>query len=82
LPGSALSDGAFREGSNWFKRQLATNSKELKPAQVRGLSEPGFRRHWSDRGSHFFVTPKTGEKVDKQRLTQVGRVMKESGVEI
>jgi predicted RNA binding protein YcfA (HicA-like mRNA interferase family) len=33
--------------SNWFKRRLATNSKELKPAQVRGLSEPGFRRHWS-----------------------------------
>jgi transposase len=32
---------------------------------------------YSDRGSHFFVTPKAGEKVDKHRLTQVGRVMKE-----
>jgi len=28
---------------------------------------------YSDRGSHFFVTPKAGEKVDKNRLTQVGR---------
>ena len=35
---------------------------------------------YSDRGSHFFVTPKAGEKVDKHRLTQVGRAMKELGV--
>ena len=50
-----LSDGAFTGGSNWFKRQLATNSKELKPAQVRGLSEPGFRRHWSVSVTHRFL---------------------------
>jgi hypothetical protein len=36
---------------------------------------------YSDRGSHFFVTPKAGEPVDKQRLTQVGRAMKELGVQ-
>ena len=35
---------------------------------------------YSDRGSHFFVTVKAGEKVDKHRLTQVGRAMKELGV--
>ena len=35
---------------------------------------------YSDRGSHFFVTPKAGEKVDKHRLTQVGRALKELGV--
>jgi len=35
---------------------------------------------YSDRGSHFFVTTKAGEKVDKHRLTQVGRAMKELGV--
>jgi hypothetical protein len=37
---------------------------------------------YSDRGSHFFVTPKAGERVDKQRLTQVGRAMKELGVQM
>ena len=37
---------------------------------------------YSDRGSHFFVTPKAGEKVDKHRLTQVGRAMKELGVQM
>jgi transposase len=37
---------------------------------------------YSDRGSHFFVTLKAGEKVDKQRFTQVGRAMKELGVQM
>ena len=37
---------------------------------------------YSDRGSHFFVTVKEGEKVDKHRLTQVGRAMKELGVQM
>ena len=37
---------------------------------------------YSDRGSHFFVTLKEGEKVDKHRLTQVGRAMKELGVQM
>ena len=37
---------------------------------------------YSDRGSHFFVTPKAGEKVDKHRLTQVGRALKQLGVQM
>jgi transposase len=37
---------------------------------------------YSDRGSHFFVTQKAGDRVDKHRLTQVGRAMKELGVQI
>jgi transposase len=37
---------------------------------------------YSDRGSHFFVTVKQGEKVDKNRPTQVGRAMKELGVQM
>jgi len=37
---------------------------------------------YSDRGSHFFVTPKAGEKVDKTRFTQVGRALKELGVQM
>jgi len=35
---------------------------------------------YSDRGSHFFVTPKAGEKVDPDRLTQVGRALQELGI--
>ncbi len=37
---------------------------------------------YSDRGSHFFVTLKAGEKVDKHRLTQLGRALKELGVQM
>ena len=37
---------------------------------------------YSDRGSHFFVTPKAGEKVDQHRLTQVGRALKELGIKM
>src|ERR1700741_1672288 len=35
---------------------------------------------YSDRGSHFWFTPKAGGRVDPQHLTQVGRSMKELGV--
>jgi transposase len=37
---------------------------------------------YSDRGSHFFHTPKAGEAVDKTRLTQVGRAMKELQIQM
>ncbi len=37
---------------------------------------------YSDRGSHFFVTPKAGQKVDQSRLTQVGRALKEVGIQM
>jgi transposase len=37
---------------------------------------------YSDRGSHFFVTRKAGEKVDRQRLTQVGRALRELGIQM
>jgi transposase len=37
---------------------------------------------YSDRGSHFFYTPKAGEAVDKNRLTQFGRALKELGVQM
>src|SRR5213082_3253306 len=36
---------------------------------------------YSDRGSHFWLTPKVGGKVDKSRPTQVGRAMQELGVQ-
>src|SRR6266481_5623406 len=35
---------------------------------------------YSDRGSHFWLTPKAGEAVDPHRLTQVGRALRELGI--
>jgi len=57
-------------------RTVMTGRREV--IQTQGL----FCALYSDRGSHFFVTPKAGEKVDKHRLTQVGRAMKELGVQM
>jgi len=37
---------------------------------------------YSDRASHFFETPQAGGPVDRQRLTQVGRALKELGIEM
>jgi hypothetical protein len=37
---------------------------------------------YSDRGSHFWLTPKAGGEVDRHRLTQVGRALRELGVEM
>ena len=44
--------------------------------ETRGL----FCALYSDRGSHFFVTLKAGEKVDASRLTQLGRALEELGI--
>jgi len=35
---------------------------------------------YSDRGSHFFCTPKAGEPVDLNRLTEVGRALRDIGI--
>ena len=57
-------------------RTVMTGLREV--IEIHGL----FCSLYSDRGRHFFVTMKAGEKVDKQRLTQVGRAMKELGVQM
>ena len=55
-------------------------------SSLRGLSETIaarglFSSFYTDRGSHYFFTPKAGEKVCKERLTQVGRALAELGIE-
>jgi transposase len=36
---------------------------------------------YTDRGSHYFLTPQAGEAVDKERPTQVGRALERLGIE-
>ncbi len=40
-----------------------------------------FASLYSDRGSHYFLTPEAGAKVDKVRLTEVGRALKQLGID-
>ena len=55
-------------------------------SSFRGLAEV-IARHglfcslYSDRGSHYFLTPKAGGEVDKRQLTQVGRALAQLGIE-
>jgi transposase len=37
---------------------------------------------YSDRGSHFWLTPKAGAKVDQHRVTQLGRALRDMGVQM
>jgi len=55
-------------------------------SSFRGLSETIranglFSSFYTDRGSHYFVTPRAGEKVDKAHLTQVGRALRQLNIE-
>ena len=54
-------------------------------SSFRGLAETIgshglFRSFYTDRGSHYFFTPKAGGKVDKSKLTQVGRALAQLGI--
>ena len=40
-----------------------------------------FASLYSDRGSHYFTTPEAGSKVDKVNLTEVGRALKQLGID-
>jgi transposase len=45
------------------------------------IAEKGlFRAFYTDRGSHYFFTPKAGGKVDKSKPTQVGRALAQLGI--
>ncbi len=45
------------------------------------IAERGlFRAFYTDRGSHYFYTPKAGGKVDKSKPTQVGRALAQLGI--
>jgi len=37
---------------------------------------------YSDRASHFFLTPKAGEAVDRRQLTQVGRALRDLDIQM
>jgi hypothetical protein len=45
------------------------------------IAEQGlFRAFYTDRGSHYFYTPKAGGRVDKSKPTQVGRALAQLGI--
>jgi len=58
-------------------------TRTLMPAVQEVIEKHGiFCALYSDRASHFFVTPKAGGKVDERQLTQLGRALKELGIQM
>jgi hypothetical protein len=41
-----------------------------------------FASLYTDRGSHYWLTPEAGGKVDKVHLTQFGRAMRQLGIQM
>src|SRR5215469_467028 len=55
----------------------------LMPAVQEVIAQQGiFCALYSDRASHFFVTPKAGGKVDEHQVTQLGRALQELGIKM
>ena len=58
-------------------------TRTLMPAVREVIEQEGiFCALYSDRASHFFVTPKAGGKVDESQVTQFGRALQELGIKM
>lgn len=74
-----LDDATSEITSAFFCTEEGTNSS------FRGIHETIaqyglFCSFYTDRGSHYFYTPEANGKVDKTRLTEVGRGLKQLGI--
>ena len=75
-----MDDATSRITSAFFVLQEGTEST------FQGLRETIekyglFCSFYTDRGSHYWYTPEVGGKVDKHQLTQVGRSLKQLGIQ-
>jgi transposase len=74
-----MDDADSKITSGLFVLQEGTQSS-LQGIKETIETEGLFCTFYTDRGSHYAYTPQAGEKVDKSRLTQVGRALKQLGV--
>ena len=76
-----MDDATNEHYSMFFVPEEGTKSS------FRGIREVFLKRGifcslYTDRGSHYWYTPKEGGKVDKNKPTQFGRAMKQMGIEM
>jgi hypothetical protein len=71
-------------GEIYYAQWVEEESTATVMAAVReGIEGKGlFCALYSDRGSHFWHTPKAGGKVDPHRVTQLGRALRDLGVQM
>lgn len=76
-----MDDATTEHYSMFFVEEEGTASSFRGVQEViaaRGL----FSSFYSDRGSHYWHTPEAEGKVDRQKLTQFGRAMKQLGIDM
>ncbi|MGZ3351913.1 MAG: ISNCY family transposase [Xanthobacteraceae bacterium] len=74
-----LDDATGEIYSALLVEQEGTMSSFLGLAET--IAEHGlFSAFYTDRGGHYFITPKESRKVDKTQLTQVGRALSQLGI--
>jgi hypothetical protein len=74
-----LDDATSEIISAFFVEQEGTMSSFMGLSET--IGEKGlFSGFYTDRGSHYFITPEAGGKVDKRQLTQVGRALSQLGI--
>ena len=76
-----MDDATGQHYSMFFVKEEGTQSSFQGVADV--IEKHGlFASLYTDRGSHYWHTPVTGGKVDKEHLTQFGRAMRQLGIEM
>lgn len=76
-----MDDATSEHYSMFFVDEEGTSSS-LRAVEEVILSQGLFCSLYTDRGSHFWLTPEAGGKVDKNNLTQFGRAMHQLGIEM
>lgn len=76
-----MDDATSEVYSGFFVEEEGTHSSFQGVSEV--ITQHGlFCSLYTDRGSHYWTTPKVGGKVDKVNLTQFGRAMKELHIDM
>jgi len=76
-----MDDATSEHYSMFFVEEEGTASSFMGVSEV--IEQHGlFCSLYTDRGSHYWYTPKAGGKVDKTHLTQFGRAMHQLGIEM
>jgi len=76
-----MDDATNQHYSMFFTEEEGTTSSFEGVREVI-VQEGLFSSLYSDRGSHYWFTPKEGGKVSKTQLTQFGRAMKHLGIQM
>ena len=76
-----MDDATSRVYSGFFVEQEGTWSS-LRGVRETIAAKGIFASLYTDRGSHYWYTPKAGGRVDRKRPTQFGRAMGELGIEM